>query len=918
MKRAARIAAWTAGILIGLPILGVITLLIVGNTGPGRQAIAALIAKVSDGEMQIEGLGGRFPGALHLAHAELRDKDGTWLTADNLVLDWSPLRLLTGELAIDRFTAAHVAVARRRVSESNSSMSLPSLRVSLDTLRIDKLDLGAPLAGVPAVAKVEGSLHLVSLTAGDLALAVTRLDRAGQYTLTGKMEAAGDHLRLDVGEPAQGLVGEMAGLPDLGAVSISATLDGPRNAERLALSASAGALRADGKGTIDVDGKAIDLDLTGNAPAMAPRPDVSWQSIAVDLHIHGGFTTPDATGKVAIAGLSASGATIRNITADLQGDRGKIDLTATIDQVRLPGAQPDLLAAAPIAVQAQAILNTPQRPVTFRVNHPLLALNGTAQLGGAVAAALNATLPDLGPLAAVGGVDVQGKATLTAKFARDGATDRLALDGNIDVTGGDALAAKLLGRGATVTLRGETEGDDATVEQMVIDSPALHVSAHGARENGTLDADWGLTLADIADLGTKLSGPLAVEGKLTGPQDDLALAMTGHGQVAGPGVPAGALDASIKAGGLPSHPAGQIDLSGNLVGAPVSLSATMQRGDDGSTQLTLTRAAWKSLTAQADLTLPAGAIFPLGRLQLHAPRLADLSPILGMPVAGSVDATLDTANVGGDAGAAPQVKVQAEGKQLTGFGASAGRVTLAATVKDPAVHPVATATLSLDRIVAKGVTGKAVLTANGPQEALAVNLAADLVADKGPAHINANGTANLPERAMQVKALQADYGGERVRLLRPARLRAADGIVVDQLRLGTGNTVLSVAGRISPALQLTVSLRNATPALAKPFIPGLNGGGTLSLDAKLAGTMTAPTGSVRVVGRDLRIRNGAGAAMPAANIDGILTLQGKRARIDAKLSAGARARLQVAGIVPLDPAAPFDLQTNGNVDLMIL
>lgn len=919
MKRVAHIAAWIAGVLVGLPILGVVTLVIAGNTDAGRHAIEVLTTKLSGGSVQMHGLAGRFPGALRLAHAEIRDRNGTWLSLDNLVLDWSPMHLLTGEATIARLTAAHVAVARLPVSESkspakSSSGSVLPLRVSLGTLRIDALDLGAPLAGIPAVAKVEGSVHLASLTDGDVALAITRLDGPGRYALTGKMAANGDHVRLDISEPAQGLLGALAGLPDLGALSVSATLDGPRNAERLGLSAQAGDLRADGQGTVDIDGQTLQLDLTGNAPGMAPRPDVSWRSVAVDLHVHGGFATPNATGTIAIAGLDAAGASIGNIVANLQGDSGKVDLTASIEQVHLPGAQPDLLAAAPIAVEAEAILNTPHRPITFTITHPLVALSGTVATGGDIAATIDATLPDLAPLAAMGGADVQGKATLRARLTRQGDNNQLALDGNVDVTGGQAIAAKILGPGATLSLQAHAQGDDATLDRMTIDGQALHVSAQGALTNGTVEANWGATLANVADLGTTLSGPLSVEGKLTGPQDDLALTMTGHGQIAAPGIPAGALDASVNASGLPAHPGGQIDLSGMLAGAPVALSATMKRGDDGTAQLSLTRGQWKSLAAQGDLTLPAGALFPLGRLQLHAPRLADLSPLLGTPVAGSVDATLDTVDNGGT----PQTKLHAEGKQLAGLGDRADRVTLEATIKDPAVRPVVAASLALDGIAAPGVTGKATLDAKGTADALALKLAADLVATQGPAHITATAAANLPQRALQVTALQAGYTGEAIRLLGPARLRMADGIAIDQLRIGTGETVLSVAGRISPVLQLTVALRNATPALAKPFAPDLSGSGTLSLDAKLTGTMAAPTGSVHVTGRDLRLGNGAGAAMPAATIDATATLQGKAARIDAKVSAGAKAQLQLAGVVPLDPAAPFDLQCGGNVDLMML
>ena len=70
--------------------------------------------------------------------------------------------------------------------------------------------------------------------------------------------------------------------------------------------------------------------------------------------------------------------------------------------------------------------------------------------------------------------------------------------------------------------------------------------------------------------------------------------MESHGQIAVPGVPSGPVDATIDATGLPAHPSGQIDVRGQLAGAPITVSSKIQRGDDGGTQVTLSRAQWKS------------------------------------------------------------------------------------------------------------------------------------------------------------------------------------------------------------------------------------------------------------------------------------------------------------------------------------
>ena len=392
----------------------------------------------------------------------------------------------------------------------------------------------------------------------------------GSYKLTGKTSDDGDNVALDISEPSHGLLAELSGLSDLGAVSVAATLVGPRNAEQLGLAMKAGDLTGNGKGTIDIKGQSVDLDLTVAAPAMAPRPDLHWQSANLDLHVHGPFTGPDATGKLAIADLAAGGASIGSIAADLQGNRGKIDLNGVLERVHVPGPQPDLFAAAPIALQAEAILDQPTRPLTFTITHPLIGVTGEAQLGGAMSAIATTSLSNLAPFAALGGAAVEGHGAVVAKIAQQGETMQLSLDGTLDITGGEPMATTLIGENATLAVAGSMTGSDFTVDRAVIDGKGLYVSAHGNSTGGAVDLAWGATLANLAALAPNLSGPLSVEGRLHGPQDNLALNMESHGQIAVPGVPSGPVDATVVATGLPAHPSGQIDVRGQLAGAPIT------------------------------------------------------------------------------------------------------------------------------------------------------------------------------------------------------------------------------------------------------------------------------------------------------------------------------------------------------------
>ena len=169
---------------------------------------------------------------------------------------------------------------------------------------------------------VQGNVHAVSLQDADAAFHVKRLDAPGTYELSGHVDPASIKAELNIAEPAQGLLAGLAKVPDLGELSVQVNVEGPRNAEAMRLAVAAGPLRATGQGKVDLIGQSLDVDLTVAAPAMAPRPDVSWENVSLNAHVHGPFTSPDASGQVRIAGLRAGGAQFGNVNADVQGDRG--------------------------------------------------------------------------------------------------------------------------------------------------------------------------------------------------------------------------------------------------------------------------------------------------------------------------------------------------------------------------------------------------------------------------------------------------------------------------------------------------------------------------------------------------------------------------------------------------------------------
>ncbi len=916
MHTALRIFGWALGVLVLIPVLALLAAVLLLNIDPGRRLVERLAGQLTAGQVRIAGLGGRFPDALRLRHAEVSDAQGIWLTLDDVALDWSPLALLHREARVDLLSAARVGVTRLPVSSApakagptdSKPFSLP-VRVSVAALRIARADVGEPVAGVAAVLALDGKAHLASLQDGDVDVTIDRLDSPGSYAVRGRIDPASLDARLSVAEPAHGFVATVAKLPDVGAIDLQGSVAGPRTGERTAVQLAAGPLRANANGTIDIAGQAAELDVTANAPAMTPAPGVSWRSVALDAHVHGPFAKPDATGTLRLAGLEAGGAAIASLSADLQGNQGTASLHATATGVRIPGPKPDLLAAAPLALQADARLDDPARPVTFSLSHPLLQAHGTADTAGAIKAHVDLAAPDLQPLAAAGGVDLQGRTQLVVDAAvANGVTD-ITLDGTVGITGGLSPVPALLGDAARLGITASLAGGDVTLSRAEVNGRALTVAASGTDKAGVLDLQYKVGLPNLAALAPTVEGAATLTGTAKGPTDDLAVAATLAGDVGTRGVARGPIRVAVDTTGLPGKPAGSVTAQGTLEGAPLNLALHAERGADGALHATIDRADWKSLHAEGAVSLASGAPLPEGKVSLRMTRLDDLRALIGQPIGGSVTAEAELA------GGVGKLDVQASHAGLPG--SSVGRAVLAARVQNPASHPVVAATLDVEGIEASGIGGSAKLAANGPEDALALRLSANLTNLAGAdAVMGGAATLNVPGKVVQLAALTADWHGEVVRLLAPARVSFGAGVTVDRLRLGVQQAVLELAGRVSPTLALTASLRGVTPDLAKPFAPTLDAAGDISADAKLAGTPADPTGTLRLTAAGMRMRSGPGHSLPPASLTATAQLGGHAAVLDARLAAGTSA-VSVTGRAPLGAGA-LALRAAGGIDLAVL
>ncbi|HTX50595.1 MAG TPA: hypothetical protein VME40_14510, partial [Caulobacteraceae bacterium] len=485
MRHLLKRIAIAAGTLLGALLLLLVLLLLGANTGPGRALVATLVPRFTGGTVHVTGLSGFLPGQIRAQRLVLSDASGPWLTARDVVLDWRPLRLLGGTIFVDRLAApeAHLIRLPAEQAESAASSSAPPANPApliVRSLDVQRLAIGPALAGHPLDLALIASLARTGAGLSSLTLAAHPLAGGGTYRLDARL--APDHVALTahLAEPANGLLAGLMGLSLPGAIRLDASLAGPRSDIKTELAATVGPLIARAAGRIDLASRSAHLALSATAPAMQPRPGIGWQSLALDAHLDGPFATPRLDGHLDATGLFAAGAKISGIKASLAGSRGQARLAAQLSGIALPGPAPDLLATAPLVLEASAQLDAPGRPVSFTLRHPLIAVTGKAETATAPALAATIDLPDLTPFAAIAGLDVSGSASVKVSASQRNAGLTLTAASSLVLRAAPAPVLPLLGATPRLSVSAGWQGKTLTLSRFSLLGRAVSLDVHGA------------------------------------------------------------------------------------------------------------------------------------------------------------------------------------------------------------------------------------------------------------------------------------------------------------------------------------------------------------------------------------------------------------------------------------------------------
>jgi translocation and assembly module TamB len=599
------------------------------------------------------------------------------------------------------------------------------------------------------------------------------------------------------------------------------------------------------------------------------------------------------TGNAKLQSLSQGSVVLSARAAD---QRGSYQLAAALDQRDVSASlhieePPDGLIGhlagdavhQPLALKLSLAGPRDAGALNFSLALGSAMVNGAGTLDldpAAPAADILLDIPSLAPVGQLAKLDLGGKAQLHLVTAQKDGAVTLDLDGAFGLSAAPPLAAKLLGPQPGFSLRARFAKGTAELQSLSASGAGFDANASGSLNDSSVALKAHLDLNQVADLLAGLSGHVSADAAATGRLDDLALQAIIGGTIRQKDVPSGPFTLMLHVAHLPNAPSGTLSGSGQVENAALALDAAFARHPDGSATVHIASASWRSIQAEADLALAAGAVLPTGRANFTIRRLADLSAFSPVPLAGSVRGDFSHS-----------------GPQEFGLHLTATRLNVA-----PALG-------SID----------GTLSASGTLSNIAVRLNASLAKFMGGGlRLATAGRIDGDTRHVELSSLNAAWKTLTLSLLGPAAIDTQPDIIVHHLALGVNGGTVRLDGRLTPKLDLRLAVSNLPAQLAELASPQLNASGTLDASARLAGQLAAPTGKVEVGVHDLQLHSGPATALPPANLAADITLLPDAANVTATLNAGSDARLQAAGLVPLKKTGQTNLKLGGMINLVLL
>lgn len=220
------------------------------TTPPGRRilsdAVESRLTEAMGGPVRIGALAGAPPGRILLTDVSFADERGTWLTIERADLNWRPLDLIYGRIAIDALFVDGALIERRpHYKQESRPFRLPERlpQLSIGRLEIRPLTVGASPAGAPIALRGGGRVAMGGAQfAADLSFASAEAGDKAAFRVSIDPHTDLIDVFVDIASPADGAITALAGLG--GAVSVKAAGAGPSQQIRIQSEAAFGAVGA--------------------------------------------------------------------------------------------------------------------------------------------------------------------------------------------------------------------------------------------------------------------------------------------------------------------------------------------------------------------------------------------------------------------------------------------------------------------------------------------------------------------------------------------------------------------------------------------------------------------------------------------------------------------------------------------------
>ncbi|MER9440024.1 translocation/assembly module TamB domain-containing protein [Mesorhizobium sp. M0340] len=893
-RRILRILFYTLLIVVAAAVGALVVLT---KTERGRENLAGIIstmASTSDRKVTVVGIDGIWSGALRVDHVVLEDREGAWMVARKVAVDWSPLALLSKSFSADRIGAERIELARLPVANTQPRQSgATTLPVSIDVKQLDlpEIALGQALAG-SGVAELaaKGALKAdASPLAIETNLNIVRHDgKQGTVDAKAHFAPADNKLDLDLraSEPAGGIIANLLKLPGAPPVEIVVSGTGPlanwngigtfvvdrrivtQLTGRHQLTDKGHYVEANGDGEFErflpenlkplFAGK-TSFDLAGTATA-AGGVDVERANIDSDA-VHAtaaGTVDPNGASDLSVR-LTAKGppivlslgseaqpitVAIKDATARAFGD-GKapmVDIGASLVSVVAGGTRVDDLIGQ---VHSEGFdIQNRSGPVTIKLTAaglntdvatlaPLITGRVSAGLAGSVSK--EQIIVDQGTLRS----DALN-ASVTATVVLADLSMTLKMNADAASTALPPQISSVLGQRVQFSATATRDPDGAfAANALQLTSGTLNASGTASAQGTDIRADIKGTLGDVSVL-----SPL-VGAKVGGAVD---FALTASGARTAPDFSVSASSDSLTASGHAvkqiklsargkadiASPAADVSLTGSVDDQPLDLKASLVT-TDGKRSINGLAVSLADNKVSGDLGLDDG-LLPLGTLALDAADIAPLARLAGQTLAGDVRGTIRFANDNG----APTVAIDATSTAISRGELAAKTIAVNALVANYLKAPAIAGKVKADTITSGSTVISGIdvdLKRDGDWTGFsgAATVAGIPASAAGRVRI-ANGITSI-----ELASGEAIIRGIKAAIAQPSALTIANGIVsIENLALGVGGGSVAVSGTAGQTLDLAATLSAVPAALANDFSPGLDAVGALSGTAQVTGSSAAP------------------------------------------------------------------------------